>query len=409
MKPRHLIRAAAVAIATFAPQLASAQLADSAWPKFQHDAQNTGRSDEHVGPLTQPSIVWEQDFKGPRRATPALAEDGTIYLGVGRKPLVAIDPANGSEIWGTSTGNTSQLDRSAPAVAADGTIYFGERSNDLWSVEPDGSTNWRFPVPTDGDVSTPSTIGPDGRIYMASDALGAGKFYSLNPNGTSDWDVNLGGAPINVSPALSPDGSVVYAVTGGRRLHALSTADGSDIFPPFVIQSAATGSRAFNFSPVVGQDGTIYVAARGVVVAVNPNGTEKWRFDPPTLQFGSPPALAADGGDVGSLEDALYVLGYARDSTIFALDPANGSILWQDLLANTGKARNTPPIVGADGTIYAGVKKRLFAFDPAGDGLGGAQTRWTMSFDNGFVSSPIIGGDGILYVGNGRALYKLSD
>jgi outer membrane protein assembly factor BamB len=390
---------------------AAAQPADSPWPEFQHDAQNTGRSDEFTGPETMPSIVWQQNHASPRRAAPALAEDGTIYLGVGRFPLLAIDPASGLGVWATGPGNATALDRSSPAVAADGTVYFGDRSNDLWSVDPSILTpaipypiadlNWRFSVPTDGDVSTPPTIGPDGRVYMASDALATGKFYAMNPNGTPSWDVKLGGAPINTSAALSHDGTVVYTVTGGRRLHALSTANGADVFPPYIAQPAATGSRAFNFSPVVGTAGTIYVAARGVVVAVNPNGTLKWSFDP-GLQFGSPVALAADG-DLSGLEDAVYVTGYTRTATLYALNPTNGTVLWEKPLLGRAKARNVPPIVDASGNIFAAVGQFLYAFDSAGNSL------WNLPFRFQFLSSPIIGGEGVLYVGNGRTLYKLSN
>jgi outer membrane protein assembly factor BamB len=326
---------------------------------------------------------------------------------VGRLPLLAIDPEDGSEIWATGS-NAVDLDRAAPAVAADGTIYFGERGNDLWSVEPmSGSTNWRFNVPTDGDVSTPPTVGPDGRIYMASDALGAGKFYAMNQDGTVDWTVKLGGAPINVSPALSRDGSVVYTVSGGRRLHALSTADGSDVFPPVTAQAGASGTRACNYSPVVGIDDTIYFTARSVLVAVRPDGSEKWRFDPPDSQFASPVALGRDA-DASGREDAVYAIGSGRIATLFAIDPEDGSILWQEPLLPPGKARNVPPIVGSDGTIFLGVGKVLYAFDPAGDGAGGGLARWMLPFRHLFVSSPILGGDGVLYVGNGHGLYKLA-
>jgi outer membrane protein assembly factor BamB len=380
---------------------ASAQLADSPWPKFQHDTQNTGRSDDFVGPTTLPTSVWEEDYESPRRATPALAEDGTIYLGAGRAPLIALNPANGGLIWTPDAGLSAALDRSAPAVAADGTIYFGARDNRLWSLDPaDGSLNWHFKVPADGDVSTPPTVGPDGRIYMGSDALGAGKVYKMNPNGTVVWTTNLGGGPINVSPALSHDASVVYYTSGGRRIHALSSADGSDIWE-FTAQAASTGSRGFNFSPVVGKAGTIYLAARGVVVAVNADGSEKWRFDP-GVSFGSPPALAADVDESG-LEDAVYVVGYAKSMTLYALNPVTGTPIWEEVLLGPGKARNTPPIVDAGGNIYVAAGKVLSAFSSAGNPL------WNKVFRRGFVSSPIIGGDGILYVGNGRTLFKLSD
>jgi outer membrane protein assembly factor BamB len=416
MNPRKALALLATILAALALTggAASAQLSStSPWPKFQHDEQNTGRSDLFEGPATLPTVVWQERFDGPRRAAPAIGDGGTLMLGVGRWPLVGIDSTTGAQLFTTSeVPNKAGLDRAAPAVAADGTVYFGARDNNLWSIDPSVLTgtppdavaqvNWRFKVPTDGDVSTPPAIGPDGRIYMASDALGAGKFYAMNPDGSVDWTVNLGGAPINVSPALSHDGSVVYVTTGGRRLHALSTADGSDVFPPFIAQPQATGSRVFNFSPVVGKDGTIYLTARSSVVAVNPNGTEKWRFDPDPLQFGSPVALGPDD-DMSGLEDVLYTLGYTKTSTLFALDPTDGSVLWQQLLLVPGKARNTPPIVDAAGRIYLGVGKVLYAFGPAGNAL------WTMLLGHRFDSSPILGGDGILYVGNGHELFKLSE
>src|SRR5688572_17717894 len=81
-------------------QPSAAQLADSAWPCFQHDAQHTGRT-ELIGP-DDPTVLWS--YKGRNRlvSTPAIAADGTIYLGHGRNPLCAIDPVDGAEIWCTT-------------------------------------------------------------------------------------------------------------------------------------------------------------------------------------------------------------------------------------------------------------------------------------------------------------------
>jgi outer membrane protein assembly factor BamB len=397
--------------------VASAQLAGSAWPKFQHDAQNTGRSDDFAGPVSLPAVVWEIDPEGLRRAAPTLGVDGTIFLGVGHKPLSAFDPLDGAELWSSTEGNASALDRSQPAVAADGTVYFGARDNRLWSIDSTSITgtdpeprvaaiNWQFKVQTDGDVSTPPTVGPDGRVYMASDALGAGKFYALEPDRTIAWvgdngdgNERLGGAPINVSPALSPDGTVAYITTGGRRLLAISTATGVANWEA-TADVKGVASRAFNYSPVVGADGTIYFAARKVVVAYAPDGTEKWRFEP-GLQFGSPPALAGDGGDAGTLEDAVYVIGYSRSSTLFALDPQTGVPMWSHDTVLPAKARNTPPIVDAEGRVYAGIGRFLFAFDSGGVVL------WSKLFPRSFLSAPVIGGDGVLYAGNGGTLYRL--
>ena len=110
--------------------------------------------------------------------------DNLLYTTSGpRRTVVALDPDTGSVVWSTSEGHKSTADRSSPAVKADGTIYFGARDNDLWSVQPNGTTNWRFSVRTDGDVSTSPTIGPDGTMTDGLDTaifvLGAEKGLEL--------------------------------------------------------------------------------------------------------------------------------------------------------------------------------------------------------------------------------------
>jgi outer membrane protein assembly factor BamB len=73
----------------------------------------------------------------------------------------------GTKLW---TVTAPQQIISSPAIASDGTIYvgsgdpFGSAPGTLCSFSPQGTTNWYLPFPR-ALASSPS-IGPDGRIYV---------------------------------------------------------------------------------------------------------------------------------------------------------------------------------------------------------------------------------------------------
>jgi outer membrane protein assembly factor BamB len=73
----------------------------------------------------------------------------------------------------------------------------------------------------------------------------------------------------------------------------------------------------------------------------------------------------------------------------------NGTLKWKkDYLAiGRGRARNTPPVIDANGNIYVVVKKALLAFDKNGNQL------FSMTTPRQFQSAPILG-NGRLYVGS---------
>jgi outer membrane protein assembly factor BamB len=94
-----------------------------------------------------------------------------------------------------------------PAIAADGTIFLGTGQG-LWAVNPDGSMKWQFR--TDLVFGVP-TIGGDGTIYAP--VSGGTIFMAVNSNGTLKWtsddwsSVDACGAFVN-EPAIGPDGTI---------------------------------------------------------------------------------------------------------------------------------------------------------------------------------------------------------
>ncbi|MHC4687983.1 MAG: outer membrane protein assembly factor BamB family protein, partial [Planctomycetota bacterium] len=132
--------------------------------------------------------------------------------------------------------------------------------------------------------------------------------------------------------------------------------------------------------PAIGADGTIYVGSRdNNLYAINRNGTEKWRFATGGDVYS--PAIGADG--------TIYV--GSRDFNLYAINP-DGTEKWRFA---TGGLVSSSPAIGADGTIYVGsYDNNLYAINPDGTEKWRFATGYTVS------SSPAIGADGTIYVGS---------
>ncbi len=418
-------------IASAAP--AHAGLDAGVWPMFQHDAQHSGRTsvDGPQGPT--PQIRWEFVGDSLFLASVVVDVDGAVYAPNGKRLLAALDPDTGLKLWASNVtpvagkAKVGLADRSQPAVSDDGRVYQGTRDNNLWATET-GTTpgdlaaeiHCTFHVPHDGDVTTSPTIASDGTVYMGSEALGSGWFYAMTPDCQPKWPdgpnvedgkVVLGGSFKNVSPALTPDESIVFVSIKTEAI-AINTADGSERWRR-TIASSGFGSRTPNFSPVVSADGSTayFISKDGLWALDTDTGAPVWPapFVPPfptadnsKEEMKSAPALALDG--------TLYLGASKKNSSHFyAIDPTDGSVRWAH--ANSGKAQyvNNQAAIGADGTVHVGFDETLYAFEGGGDGLGGSSIKWQMFVPGGFDAGPIIGAPGTIYVAAGKKLYRISD
>ena len=138
----------------------------------------------------------------------------------------------------------------------------------------------------------------------------------------------------------------------------------------------------------IAPDGTIYFGSNDYFVyAVNPNGTEKWRFRTGFYVHSAGPTVAADGTVyIGSTDDHLY-----------ALRP-DGTEKWR---FDTGPDSEDPahiygtPSIDEDGVVYVGSRlPNLYAIDPNGREL----WRLRLRFGAWFGASPAMGHDGRLYL-----------
>jgi outer membrane protein assembly factor BamB len=145
-------------------------------------------------------------------------------------------------------------------------------------------------------------------------------------------------------------------------------------------------------SPSAGSDGTIYFGLEvgaansnspsGRLFALNPNGSQKWVFTPPTSPdwIDSSPAVAADGTVyVGCWNGFLYALR------------ADGTRRWE---FKAGSFIASSPAIGTDGTIYVGAGANLVAVNPDGT------LKWSFPAGDWIDASPAVGPDGTIYAGS---------
>lgn len=385
---------------------ATAQLANTPWPMINHDLRHTGQS-ELLGPMFPGAAVPAGNVRTYHavdkiKTSPAVGADGTIFVGMGFY-FCALYPETMTKKWCTRL--LADVSESSPAIGIDGTVYLGDRDNSLTAFNPlTGAVIWRYNTNREGDIWTAPAIGPDGTIYFAFTGQGGsfGIFTALNPDGTLKWKFPPLGVPI---PASSPavvtrsDGTYIYLGSSDGVLHAFKDSGPGNVSR---VWKTKVGSKIQSSAPVVGSDGTIYIGSTGGLHAVSPEGLILWTFTTGGT-VGTTAALATDG--------TLYVGSKAQKlKTLYAINP-DGTQKWKYGPVHVEEDAGAYPAIGADGVIYVGLNKGVYAFSPDGALL------WSHQTGNFIISYPAIAGKvdpntgeytGILYIGSKDwKVYKL--
>jgi len=285
------------------------------------------------------------------------------------------------------------------------TARYGERSATqavavTVNEVPVGTVLWRssLGVSSFGGLSA----GDDGTLYAQE---GTSELLALRPDGTlharfSDLPGPLGEHP----PTILPDGSVLL----GTWLGVLALAsDGMARWEYRTTDIGAGPEDHVHGGVAVGQDGTIYFGTDnydGVVVALWPDGTERWV----TTVLDSVPTTPAGAwqflGAPVLVGDSLVVLIERDSEGIVGLDARNGAVKWRWESGYSRSSAQLLPAVAANGDVVVALRRHLVRIDPAGnvvwvvDGL----PDW---FDiEAVANAPAIAG-GRIYVPAGRGLH----
>jgi len=340
---------------------------NSPWPMFHHDTRHTGRSP--YGPTGNwPSIKWKFQMEGKTISSPAIDEDGIVYIGAEgphKSHFFAINP-NGSEKWIFDPGEWVD---SSPALSSDGTIYFGSHNGNLNALYPDGSTKWIRYI-GDGWVYSSPAIGTDGTIFVAS--VNSNRLCAVYPNGTIKWYF-YAEFLIYCSPAIGDD-ETVYVGSNDGYMYA--------VYPNGTLKWKfySGGEKGIGSAPSIADDGTIYFGGTsGYLYALYPNGTLRWKIGTGYIG-GSSPAIGADG--------TIYV-GDQENNRIYSIDK-DGNLNWY--YTTYGEIISSPAI-DKNGIIYCGsYDGNIYALNPDGT------LRWKFDAGDSIESSVAIAEDGTIYI-----------
>jgi len=226
------------------------------------------------------------------------AADGTIHFAAGPH-LYALD-TDGTVKWRFEAREKIFC---TPAIDDDGTVYVGSQDDYFYALDTEGRVRWSYQTRGDNDASP--IIGDDGNIYFGSDDH---HVYALNRDGQLLWSTDLEGY-VRGPLALGAGGVILAGTYGPRpRLVNLDSGDGriSWFFPVTVTDSSEIGVHS---GPLVDSAGDIYFGAHDdYLYALTASGEIRWIYGTQGDVDGSP-VLAPDGTLLfGSDDGNLYAL-----------------------------------------------------------------------------------------------------
>jgi uncharacterized repeat protein (TIGR02543 family) len=329
------------------------------------------------------SIDWNATTGGVIFSSPAIAADGSVYVGSNDNMLHAFN-ADGTNKWTFETGNWVD---STPSIGPDGTIYVGSWDNKIYALNPDnGKKIWEYE--TNSYIMASPAIGADGKIYIGSkDSI----FYAIESNGSVAWEY-FAGEPITSSAALGQDGTIYFGDENGT-FHAVNP-DGSPKWT-YEVEDVAETNKSILSSPALDFSGNIYFGSgNGNCYSIKDNGESasfNWSF---------PAFDRVDASPVLGINDEVFFV--SRDGYLRSLSTLTGNLNWD---AFVGDVFYSSPVVDVNGRTYVigytgGGENHLFAFDP--DGTKAWDTNETdCPFKIGGLvdSSLALSADGKLYYG----------
>lgn len=169
--------------------------------------------------LSDGSLVWSTDLGGSAISSPALDENGVLYVGTLASEMLAIDGKTGRILWRHNSPGTIW---SSPLVVGN-TLYYGDFSGIASALSTkDGSPQWTIDLA--GPVTASATSFKDGLIYV----METGDIQALTLDGKKSWSHSINGK-LYSTPTVVGD-RLVVPVTQGDSLLVTLDANGNEVW-----------------------------------------------------------------------------------------------------------------------------------------------------------------------------------
>ncbi|MBN1783046.1 PQQ-binding-like beta-propeller repeat protein [bacterium] len=301
------------------------------------------------GLMARDVLKWKFITGGPITAAPMI-RNGLVYAGSTDKKFYAVDAETGLEVWRYETGE--QI-RSTAAFFENGLCF--ESGNHLYALNGQGELLWEFPLETEG-----------------------------MSNQYDSWDY------IHSSPLIHE--GIVYAGTLHGKVFGVRLADGTEAF-----QCSTGNEHGFRVRPAIDENRIFIGDWNGIMYAYDLNTGEKlWEYN--THKDNTHSWMNAIQTAVIVHEGVLYFAG--RCSNIYALNPADGALIWK-WHSPTDQWLVGGPVIAGD-VLYNGSSDQhlFYALD-----IRTGKRKYETLLDHRVFGGACIG-DSYAYVGSG-GLYSL--
>lgn len=258
-----------------------------------------------------PSELWTNSESATDRiVAPPLQVEDQVFVGTADNHILALNAADGSEIWDYETNHAIW---GQPSYR-DGTLYVSSMDWSVYALNADsGELIWQTPL--GGALASRPVLGDD-FLYVSSFD---GSVHALDiASGEVQWSSTLAPDWVWGAPALA-DGIIYYSDIQGN-VYAADAETGDEVW------TMSTGNRVQS-SPVVVGD-TLYIASQiegdvpsGSLTAYSTaDGSQKWS-QPTTAPLLATPVVVGDDTIVVGLQNA--------DTLLIGFDLATGQELWR--------------------------------------------------------------------------------
>ena len=145
---------------------------------------------------------------------------------------------------------------------------------------------------------------------------------------TLKWVVKLEGYSSHSTPAVADDGSIYHATSDYNHFYKITPA-GEIAWTKELLQTKVKKEGAIYGTPSIDADGTVYMVGganngEATLVAYQPDGTEKWRFNEFWASAGATLSPSINGVCPGIGDENVYIGNTGTTGTAISVSKADG-------------------------------------------------------------------------------------
>ncbi len=208
--------------------------------------------------------------------SPALASNGLIYVSSFNGIMYALrdDGTKATEVYRYENINETLYADTvngpkyiewwpSPALASDGTIYMGSNDNYMYAFNPDLTVKWKYK--SSNEIFASAIVGANDEVYFTGEDQ---NLYAVSAEGKELWVYRdyQGTETVPFVPILTEDGTLILAADNSDHIVGINAKTGDLLWKSATLHNVE-GGFLVNI-PTLATDGTIYVCIGDKIYAL---------------------------------------------------------------------------------------------------------------------------------------------